>query len=167
MVDSFEAQVDQIEPAEREDAVSTIQEAERRTVLDADATFFQALLKSDRATLESLLAPDFLIVDVSAGNVTKRADFLGAIASVQVAFESIESFPEHAVVREFGPVAVVVGTTSMRFKVPGGRLVRRSQPLHARFRARRRQLEAGLGAGNRPARGLTSAFVGTTWRQPG
>jgi hypothetical protein len=47
-----------------------------REILDTDARFFRALLEQDRQGLEELLADDFFIVDVDAGGLTNRADFV-------------------------------------------------------------------------------------------
>jgi Domain of unknown function (DUF4440) len=59
-------------------------------------------------------------VDVNAGGVTSRAGFSAAADSGLVAFESIETSPEEAVVREYPAAAIVIGTTAMRFRVVGG-----------------------------------------------
>jgi ketosteroid isomerase-like protein len=91
-----------------------------REILDADARFFRALLDQDSEGLSTLLAPDFLIVDVGAGGLTDRADFLAATESGLVSFESIETSPEDAVVREYPDVAIVIGTTAMRFRLGDG-----------------------------------------------
>ena len=92
----------------------------RREILDIDARFFQALLESDRDSLDELLAPDFLIVDVNAGGLTNRTDFLAAVDSGLVSFESIETSPEETVVREYPAAAIVIGTTAMRFQMADG-----------------------------------------------
>jgi NAD(P)H-dependent FMN reductase/ketosteroid isomerase-like protein len=82
----------------------------------ADAAFFAALLASDRAALESLLAEDFTIVDVSAGAVHTRADFLDAVAGGAVSFEAIETHPDEAILRVYGgDTGIVIGRTSMSF----------------------------------------------------
>jgi hypothetical protein len=39
------------------------------TVLNADATFFKALLAADRAALDAVLAPDFVLVGVADGQI--------------------------------------------------------------------------------------------------
>ena len=92
----------------------------RQEVLDTDARFFRALLEADRDSLDGLLAPDFLIVDVNAGGLTNRADFLAAVDSRLVSFESIETLSEEAVVREYPAAAIVIGTTAMRFRLAEG-----------------------------------------------
>jgi ketosteroid isomerase-like protein len=99
--------------------------------MDCDGSFFRALLEQDGDSLDRLLAPDFLIVDVNAGGVTNRADFLGAVNSGAVTFESIETSPGEAVVREYATVAIVIGTTAMRFGLPDGTSVNiRSRYTH-------------------------------------
>ena len=92
----------------------------RQEVLDTDARFFRALLEPDLGSLDKLLAPDFLIVDVNAGGLTNRADFLAAVDSRLVSFESIETLSEEAVVREYPAAAIVIGTTAMRFRLADG-----------------------------------------------
>ena len=94
--------------------------ARRREILDTDARFSRALLTRDVGTLEELLAADFLIVDVNAGGVTNRADFLAAMDAGLVTFESIETSSEEAVVREYPAAAIVIGTTAMLCRLPDG-----------------------------------------------
>ncbi|HXX48713.1 MAG TPA: DUF4440 domain-containing protein [Myxococcota bacterium] len=89
-------------------------------LLSADRAFFAALLAGDAAALDRLLGGDFLIVDVAAGNVTGRADFRAAVAARQVTFESIETNPDEAIVRLYGEVAIVVGRTRMKLRMPDG-----------------------------------------------
>jgi ketosteroid isomerase-like protein len=87
----------------------------------ADNAFFDALVDGDLDTLEQVLADAFLIVDVAAGAVHTRADFLGAISEGMVSFESIERFHDEAIVRDLGENAgVVVGRTKMSFFAPDG-----------------------------------------------
>lgn len=59
----------------------------------ADRSFFQALLDRDVAAFETLLADQFLIVEVAGGSLHDRAAFLGAIASGVVSFDDIEPSP--------------------------------------------------------------------------
>lgn len=89
-------------------------------ILDTDRRFFDALLISDSAALEKVLAPEFLIVDIQAGGVTHRAEFLEFVVSGAVRFTKIESFPAEAVVRVFGDSAIVVGRTAMELTMPDG-----------------------------------------------
>src|SRR5215471_16007585 len=63
----------------------------------ADLAFFSALRESDVAVLETLLADQFLIVDVTSGSVHTRAGFLA-----------------EAEIRVVGPgIGIVIGRTAM------------------------------------------------------
>ena len=85
-----------------------------------DGRFFDALLAADPGALDEVLAPDFLIVDVAAGGVTDRADFLAAVQAGAVRFDAIQSFPAEAVIRTYAGTAIVVGRTAMSFTLPDG-----------------------------------------------
>ena len=52
-----------------------------REVLACDESFFTALLAADHDLLGTILADDFLIIDVLSGQVARREDLLGAISS--------------------------------------------------------------------------------------
>lgn len=81
-----------------------------------DANFFQALLAGDIPALESLLAEDFLIVDVASGSLHRRGAFLLAIAGGAVIFHQIKTFPDESVTRLTGPgTGIVVGRTAISF----------------------------------------------------
>ena len=87
-------------------------EALRRT----DAAFLKALLADDIPALESMLAEDFLIVDVASGSVQRRGGFLLAIAGGAVIFQEIKTFPEESVTRLTGPgTGIVIGRTAISF----------------------------------------------------
>jgi ketosteroid isomerase-like protein len=82
----------------------------------ADSDFFKALLAADIPALESLVAEDFLIVDVASGSVHRRGGFLLAIAGGAVIFQEIKTFPEESVTRLIGPgTAIVIGRTAISF----------------------------------------------------
>jgi ketosteroid isomerase-like protein len=101
----------------------------------ADDAFFAALLGRDAEALGRLLADEFLIVDVAAGAVHTRAEFLGAVAAGQVVFEAIERFPDEAIVRSLGAGAgAVVGRTKMAFFAPDGTKVEASSRYTHVFR---------------------------------
>lgn len=89
-------------------------------VLSADSRFFGALLNADREALDAVLAPDFVMVEVNAGAVVSRADFIELTSSGEVRFNAIESFNDEAIVRFYGPTAVLVSRTAMRFTLPDG-----------------------------------------------
>jgi ketosteroid isomerase-like protein len=102
----------------------------------ADDAFFEALLAADVAALEQVLAAEFAIVDVAAGSVFRREEFLGGIAAGAVRFESIERFHDEALVRELGEGAgVVVGRTAMTFLTPDGTKVEAASRYTHVFRA--------------------------------
>ena len=82
----------------------------------ADTDFFKALLAADIPALESLLAENFLIVDVASGSVHPRGAFLLAIAGGAVIFQEIKTFPDESVTRLTGPgTGIVVGRTAISF----------------------------------------------------
>jgi len=110
---------------------------EMNPVMAVDAAFFAALLAADTARLEELLADDFLIVDVNQGAVTERALFIGFVASGAARFEAIETNPADCVVRVYGDTAIVVGATTMRFKLEDGTsFAARSRYTHVFTRTR-------------------------------
>ncbi len=89
----------------------------------ADAAFFEALLDRDLPALETLLAEEFLIVDVASGSVHPRAAFLEAIRAGAVVFEEIETFPDEAVTRLAGPgTGIIIGRTAMSIRGVDGAL---------------------------------------------
>ena len=94
---------------------TTANAADRAALLDRDREFFAALTEGDSTALESLLAPDFVIVEISSGSVFARADLIGAVASGAVRFPAVQAFPDEAVLRRVGSVGIVVGRTAMRF----------------------------------------------------
>ena len=94
-----------------------------QAVTAADRAFFEALLSADEEALDSLLAPEFLIIDVSTAGVTRRPDFLSFVASAQVTFDVIETFPADSIVRELAGVVIVIGRTRMDFTMPDGTAV--------------------------------------------
>lgn len=99
-------------------------EASHPDAAEADQRFFAALLGADTPALEELLAPEFLIVDINAGAVTPRAEFLALVTAGAVRFIGIETFPDETIVRRFDNTAIVVGRTDMTFALPDGAQVR-------------------------------------------
>ena len=93
---------------------------ETSEILAADQRFFRALLATDLATLERLLAPDFLLVDVAAGGVVPRATLLELLRAGEVRFDSIDSSSGDTIVRRYGSTALVVGRTTMSATTPDG-----------------------------------------------
>ena len=85
---------------------------ETRAVLEAEDRFFAALLAVDRAGLERVLAPDFLLVDVMTGSEIPRDILVDAVGSRQLVFETIGRSGGR--VRHYGNTAIVIGETRMR-----------------------------------------------------
>jgi GNAT superfamily N-acetyltransferase/ketosteroid isomerase-like protein len=107
------ASEDQDDPsdADRADAEAEVTASER--------AFFDALVAADVATLDGVLADDFLIVDVLAGQVATRADLLGALSTGLLRFTSVAYDDSDVRVRFHGAVAVSVGSTSMTMELAG------------------------------------------------
>ncbi len=85
-------------------------------VLDAEAAFFGALLAADRTALDRLLAGDFVLVDVVAGQVVDRATLLDLVGSRQLRFLEVVRDPADVSVRRRSGLAVVVGRTRMAMR---------------------------------------------------
>jgi ketosteroid isomerase-like protein len=94
--------------------------AQAAGVLAADGRFFKALLDGDSESLDAVLAPDFVMVDVNAGAVVSRAEFVQLVSSGGVHFDAIESFGGEAIVRFYGQAAVVISRTAMQFTLADG-----------------------------------------------
>lgn len=97
-------------------------------VLAAEQTFFKSLLAADVATLDGLLAEDFLIIDVMRGGLTAKADLIGAIETGLVQFRELE--PAETRVRLYGDAAIVTGRTRMRVRVGPDEAEVRSRYTH-------------------------------------
>jgi len=100
--------------------------AETHAVLEAEDRFFGGLLKVDRAALEQVLAPDFLLVDVMTGSEIPRDFLVDAVGSRQLVFEAITRTAGS--VRHYGDTAIVLGETRMR-----GRYGQQSFAAHSRY----------------------------------
>src|SRR5712671_286117 len=92
--------------------------------LAADSEFFKALIDADVATLEDLLAADFILVDVMGGSEVPKATLIGLVGSGQLKFESIE--PGDAPMRIYGATGIVIGRTEMQLRSIRRRLPRRA-----------------------------------------
>ena len=78
-----------------------------REVLACDESFFTALLAADHELLSTILADDFLIVDVLSGQVAYREELLRAINSGQLRFGEVIRHAEERSVRLHDSAAVV------------------------------------------------------------
>lgn len=103
-------------------------------VLASDEAFFAALLTADHDLLGTILAGDFLIVDVLSGQVTRRAELLGAISSGQLRFTEVTRYAEERSVRLRAPVAVVTGRTRMVMRYQGNEVTAHSRYTHVHAR---------------------------------
>ena len=100
--------------------------SDAREVLDAENRFFGALLGFNRAALDAVLAPDFLLIDVMTGSEIPREFLVDAVAARQLVFETIDRSDGR--VRQYGNTAIVTGETRMR-----GRYGEQSFAAHSRY----------------------------------
>lgn len=77
----------------------------------ADDTFFAALIDGDTPRLDSLLAKDFVIIDVLSGTAIDRGLFIAAVGDLVVTFSSIDVAERTA--RRYRDVAIIVGRTAI------------------------------------------------------
>src|ERR1700689_2370115 len=83
--------------------------------LVTERAFFSALLSRNIDSLDSLLADDFLMVDLLAGSQITKPNLLAAVGSCQVKFEGIDPVESNGRFYSAHP-AVIVGRTEMRFR---------------------------------------------------
>jgi GNAT superfamily N-acetyltransferase/ketosteroid isomerase-like protein len=93
--------------------VGSADDFDTREVLACDESFFAALLAADHDLLGTILADDFLIIDVLSGQVARREELLGAISSGQLRFTEVTRYSEERSVRLRASAAVVTGRTRM------------------------------------------------------
>ena len=105
-----------------------------REVLACDESFFTALLAADHDLLGTILADDFLIIDVLSGQVARREDLLGAISSGQLRFTEVTRYAEERSVRLRHPAAVVTGRTRMVLRYQGNEVTAHSRYTHVHVR---------------------------------
>jgi GNAT superfamily N-acetyltransferase len=105
-----------------------------REVLACDEEFFAALLAADPELLGTILAGDFLIVDVLSGQVARRDELLGAIRSGQLRFTEVTRYAEERSVRLRPPAAVVTGRTRMVLCYQGIEVTAHSRYTHVHVR---------------------------------
>ena len=102
-----------------------------REVLACDESFFTALLAADHELLGTILAKDFLIIDVLSGQVAHREELLGAISSGQLRFAEVTRHHEERWVRLHDSAAVVAGRTRMVMSYRGDEVTVQSRYTHA------------------------------------
>jgi hypothetical protein len=82
-------------------------DTDTRQILACDESFFTALLAADHGLLGTILADDFVIIDVLSGQVTSRSELLGAISSGQLRFAEIRRHTAERTVRRHDSATVV------------------------------------------------------------
>ena len=100
--------------------------SDAREVLDAENRFFGALLGFNRAALDAVLAPDFLLIDVMTGSEIPRS-----FSWMPSRPDSSSSRPSNAPTAGSGgtgDTAIVTGETRMR-----GRYSEQSFAAHSRY----------------------------------
>ena len=101
-----------------------------REVLACDESFFTALLAADHDLLGTILADDFVIIDVLSGQVARREELLGAISSGQLRFTEVTRYAEERSVRLRDSAAVVAGRTQMVMRYQGNEVTAQSRYTH-------------------------------------
>jgi hypothetical protein len=125
-------------------------------VLAAEEAFFTALLAADRASLDTVLAPDFALVDVLAGQEVPRAALLDLVGSRELEFVDIVHDAAQASVRHRPGLAVVVGRTRMTVRAQGNEFTVRSRYTHV-YVADRKQWRLLAAQGTRETNGDNAA----------
>ena len=97
-------------------------------VREAEARFFDSLLRGSAPGLEAVLGPDFVLIDVVTGSEIPRAVFVDLVGSRQLVFESVERLG--ARVRCYHGTAVVTGETRMHGRFGVQRFVTHSRYTH-------------------------------------
>jgi ketosteroid isomerase-like protein/GNAT superfamily N-acetyltransferase len=110
--------------------VESTYDSDTREVVACDEAFFAALLAADPDLLGTILADDFLIVDVLSGQVARREELLGAIRSGQLRFAEVTRYAEERSVRLHAPAAVVTGRTQMVMRYQGDEVTAQSRYTH-------------------------------------
>ena len=95
-------------------------------VLAAERRFFTGLMEADLAALESVLADDFVLIDVMQGAEIPRSALLALVVPRQLTFEAIDVVDSR--IRRYGTAAVVTGQTRMR-----GRFGDQAFSAHSRY----------------------------------
>jgi len=114
--------------------VESAHDIDTREVLACDEAFFTALLAADHYLLGTILAGDFVIIDVLSGQVARREELLGAISSGQLRFAEVKRYAEERSVRLRDSAAVVVGRTRMVMRYQGNEVTVHSRYTHVHAR---------------------------------
>ena len=114
--------------------MESVYDIDTREVVACDEAFFTALLGADPDLLGTILADDFVIIDVLSGQVACRAELLDAIRSGQLRFTEVTRYAEERSVRLRPPAAVVTGRTRMVLRYQGDEATAHSRYTHVRTR---------------------------------
>ena len=99
-------------------------------ILACDESFFAAMLAADHDLLGTILADDFVIIDVLSGQVALRDELLGAISSGQLRFAEVTRYAGERSVRLRASAAVVTGRTRMVIRYQGNEVTAHSRYAH-------------------------------------
>ncbi|GIG64302.1 nuclear transport factor 2 family protein [Phytomonospora endophytica] len=100
------------------------------TALAADDAFFTALLTADGRALDALLADDFSLVDVMAGQLVPRDAFLGLVGGGDLEFLKVDRDATDVAVRERPGLSVITGRTRMTMRFQGEEVTAASRYTH-------------------------------------
>ena len=110
--------------------MDSAQDTRTGQVLACEESFFSALLTADHQTLATILAGDFVIVDVMSGQTARREDLLGAISSGEPQFADVRQYTEERSVRHRNSLAVMIGRTQMLMHYQGHEITAKSRYTH-------------------------------------
>jgi ketosteroid isomerase-like protein len=85
------------------------------TALEAEKSFFEALLNGDGASLQTLLTDDFELIDVMQGSVIPKPVLVDLIGSKTLVFEKIKHLQANP--RTYGDTVVITGETKMTMRM--------------------------------------------------
>ena len=114
------------------------------SALAADREFFQSLLTGNVRELETLLADDFMLIDVMQGSEVPRSAFMDLLAGCQLQFEPIVPSGLKVRLTETLPSSPVPRRCESDSMAVPWQYRGCAQPLHARLRL------ASRGAGDSP-----------------
>jgi ketosteroid isomerase-like protein len=110
--------------------MESAQDTRTREVLVCEESFFNALIAADHESLSTILADDFMIVDVVSGEAARREELIGLISSGQLQFAEVRQYAEERSVRHRDSVAVVIGPTQMLMRYQGQEITAKSRYTH-------------------------------------
>jgi len=110
--------------------VESARDIDTGEILACDESFFAAMLAADHDLLGTILADDFVIIDVLSGQVALRDELLGAISSGQLRFAEVTRYAAERSVRLRASAAVVTGRTRMVIRYQGNEVTAHSRYAH-------------------------------------